>query len=90
MKAHVKILMVTKLFPPYYGGGAIQAIFLSRALRSLGYGIDFATSNFSNSTEKVEYDGFVVHKLRTARWTNEQGKIWHLILAVKVFLLVLR
>jgi len=54
MKAHAKILMVTKLFLTHYGGAAIQSIFLSRALRSLGYGIDLATSNFSNNTEKIE------------------------------------
>ncbi len=81
-----KIAMIVYRFPPVFAGGAIQAIELSKALRSK-YNIDsiFITANLSNSKKYDYYNNFKVVRFKT----KDFGRFNYFKFAFKVCLFLL-
>ncbi len=82
--------MVTRLFPPYYAGATIQALYLSRELERQGQQVEFVTENFEQPSIEVMHEGFKVMKLSTFRWGTPLDKIRELLFAGKVLIFVMQ
>lgn len=65
MKMKMKILMVTHVFPPKFGGAAIQSIQLSRVLKTLGFEPDYFTDNDRAPSCWDMFQEFRVFRART-------------------------
>jgi len=60
----MKILITSDLGYPYIGGGESYVINLSKALIDLGHEVHWATSRIGNTSEKENYEGIQIHRLR--------------------------
>lgn len=83
--------MVTWAFPPYFGGAAIQAIYLAQQLKENGVDVEFITNNAEQRSKHDNYNGLKVFRCSTFL-KNPTGfnKISELIFAIRIFLYVLR
>lgn len=85
----MKILMVSKYFPPIFGGASVQAIRLSKALLSHGCDVRFFVSSGLRETVKNDtYEGLNVTRVKTYS-DIPNTKICELIFSIKLVLFVL-
>ncbi|HEY8085483.1 MAG TPA: glycosyltransferase family 4 protein [Methylophilaceae bacterium] len=62
----VKVLMISRLFPPNFGGAAVQSIRLAQALMKRGLHVEFFTDNGSGPTIKGDrFNGIPVTRAGT-------------------------
>lgn len=60
-----KVLMVSHVFPPKFGGAAIQSIYLSRVLQNVGVEVTYFTDHDTNKSQWTSFEGISVYKART-------------------------
>ncbi len=86
----MKILMVTRLFPPQFAGATVQAIYLSKQLVKDGMQPEFITNNRSGKTAVESYQGLVVYKIGTYFSQPALFKIRELVYCLKLFFFILQ
>ncbi|RMF60897.1 MAG: glycosyltransferase family 1 protein [Calditrichaeota bacterium] len=64
-KPRLNVAMIMYIFPPDYGGRAIQALQVARALRSFGVESFFVAANLSGAPDFEIIDGSPVYRFRT-------------------------
>ncbi|HEY7986528.1 MAG TPA: glycosyltransferase family 4 protein [Methylophilaceae bacterium] len=86
----VKVLMISRLFPPNFGGAAVQSIRLAQALIKKGLHVEFFSDNGSEPTvEGDRYDGITVTRATTYSDTPA-SKFRELVFCLKLFFFVMR
>ncbi|GAB60820.1 MAG: glycosyltransferase [Candidatus Jettenia sp.] len=85
----MKVLMICRIFPPRYGGGVIQAIFLAKELKRQGIDVEFATNNYRQKTALDIYDGFSVYKFCSYFESKALSSLGQFIYFLKMFLFLL-
>jgi L-malate glycosyltransferase len=83
-----KVLMVSVLFPPSFGGASVQSIRLAKELIRQGEQVEFITDNGKGQTMKNEiHDGLTVTRLSTYS-DNLLSKLRELIFSIKLVMFV--
>ncbi len=83
----MNVLMLTRYFPPEFGGAAIQATYLADELRKQGANIEFYVDNGSRKTAVDLYNGTKVYRDRTYA---DKGFLRNWIYYFKLFLFIAR
>lgn len=79
-----KVLMVSVLFPPAFGGASVQSIRLAKELVRQGEQVEFITDSGTGKTKKNEiYDGLSVTRLNTYS-DNLLSKFRELVFSIKL------
>jgi glycosyltransferase involved in cell wall biosynthesis len=86
----VKVLMISRLFPPNFGGAAVQSIRLAQALMKRGLHVEFFTDNGSGPTIEGDcFDGITV--TRTSTYSDTPAsKFRELVFCLKLCFFVIR
>lgn len=84
----MKILMVSTILPPKFGGAAIQATYLAKQLINQGMDVEFITDNCNESSKHDLYQGMPVFRCRTFS-ENHNSKVGEFIFALRTLFYVL-
>lgn len=85
----MKILMVTYIFPPAFGGAIVQAFHLGRQLQSLGHSVSFLTDCGKEPSRNEGHESFEVFK-RSTFLDAQRSLLRQLIWALRVVLFAWR
>lgn len=84
----MKILMVSTAFPPVFGGGAIQATYLSGELIRQGVDVEFITDGCNKPSKHDVYNGIKIFRCWTLS-SKYSSKIGELIFVLRILWYVL-
>lgn len=81
--------MVSMLFPPNFGGAAVQSLRLAKGLTDKGLNVEFVADNGAQQTViNDSYEGITVARLKT--YSNDiHSKFRELMFCIKLFLFVI-
>ncbi|MFQ5706806.1 MAG: glycosyltransferase family 4 protein [bacterium] len=85
-RTRLVVAMVTYIFPPSYGGAAIQALELAKSLKRLGVQSFFVAANFANAPACEELEGIPVYRFQTVA----SPRFSYLIFMLKVLRLLFK
>lgn len=81
------VLMVSRLFPPLFGGAPVQAVRLAKALSALGVQTQFLTDAFELRSSEAEFEGLHVSRRRSL-FRSRGSKLGELLFALRTLAFV--
>ena len=86
----MRVLMITKAFPPRFAGATVQALHLSRALMKMDVQVELVTDNFEKKTEELVYQGIPVFKKKSVYFGFVNPRWREFLYLLKVILLIMK